>query len=102
MASPGKMGLMALAVLVPCAVLFGVATSGGRANGTTSKRVGGGGSAGRRLQSDTYAFATQTEMTICLTEDHSTDSATASGDQVRVFPLGICFFLSLVQRQLIL
>lgn len=85
MASPGKMGLMAMAILVPCAVLFGVATSGGRTNGTTSKAVDGGRSAGRRLQTATYAFATQLEMTICLTEDHGTDSATASGEQVCVF-----------------
>lgn len=86
MSSPGKMGLMAMAVLVACAVLIGVATSGGGTNGTTSKAVAGGGGAGRRLQTDTFAFATQLEMTICLTEDHGTDSATASGEQVRLIP----------------
>lgn len=89
MASAGKMGLMAMAVLVPCAVLFGVAKSGGGTNGMTSKAVDGASGAGRRLQTATYAFATQLEMTICLTEDHGTDSATASGEQVCVF-LSLC------------
>lgn len=83
MASPGKMGLMALAALVPCAVLIGVATSGQGMTGGTSNAVGAGRGAGRRLQTgETYAFATQTEMTVCLTEDHTTDSATATVDQV--------------------
>eukprot|EP00752_Nemacystus_decipiens_P002101 g2009.t1 len=89
MASPGKVGLMALAVLVPCAVLVGVVTSGGGANGTTLKAVDGGRGAARRLQTDNYAFATQLEMTICLTEDHGTDSATASGDQYKVAVMNI-------------
>lgn len=84
MASSGKMGLMAMAALVPCAVLIGVATSGGGTAGTVSKAVDGGRGAARRLQTDTIAFATQLEMTICLNLEHTTDSATASGDQVRV------------------
>lgn len=82
MASPGKMGLMALAVLVPCAVLIGVATSGQGMTGATSKAVGGERGEGRRLQTDTYAFATQLEMTVCLTEDHTTDSASSTPEQV--------------------
>lgn len=76
------MGLMALAVLVPCAVLIGVATSGQGMTGATSKSVGGGRGEGRRLQTETYAFATQLEMTICLTDGHTTDSATSTPEQV--------------------
>eukprot|EP00903_Cladosiphon_okamuranus_P018776 g17273.t1 len=50
----------------------------------TSKAVDGGRTAaGRRLQTTSYEFATQLEMTICLTEDHGTDSATASGEQFK-------------------
>lgn len=82
------MGLMALAVLVPFVVLVSVFTSGGgdlegAANGETSgrKAVEGGGASRRRLQT-TYDFATQLEMTVCLTEDHSTDSASVTAAQV--------------------
>lgn len=78
--NPGKMVLMALAALVPLLVLIGVSTSGNGMNGATSKAVDG---EGRRLQTATYDFATQLEMTICLTEEHTSDSATSTADQVR-------------------
>lgn len=100
MASPGKMGLMALAVLVPFAVLIGVATSGGATNGITSNAVDGVRSAGRRLQTANFSFATQLEMTICLAQDHGTDSATASGEQVRF--LGACFLALFVRERMIM
>lgn len=79
------MGLMALAVLVPFVVIVGVFTSGrgdldGAANGETSGRKAVEGR--RRLQT-TYDFATQLEMTVCLTEDHTTDSASVTAAQVR-------------------
>lgn len=83
-----KVGLLVLAVLVPFAVIVGVMTSGrgldsAAANGATSgrKAVDGGGQ-GRRLQTSEFDFATQLEMTVCLTDDHTTDSATVSADQV--------------------
>ncbi|CAM9969587.1 unnamed protein product [Ectocarpus sp. 4 AP-2014] len=78
---PGKLVLKALAALVPLMVLIGVSTSGNGMNGATSKAVDG---AGRRLQTATYDFATQLEMTICLTEEHTTDSATSTTDQLKV------------------
>lgn len=87
---------MALVGLVPFAVITGVVmTTGGveRAmmNGGTSvgtKAAEGGGAKGegregRRLQSTTYDFATQLEMTVCLQQGHSADSATIMGDEVR-------------------
>lgn len=77
---PGKLVLKALAALVPLMVLIGVSTSGNGMNGATSKAVDG---AGRRLQTATYDFATQLEMTICLTEEHTSDSATSTTGQVR-------------------
>lgn len=82
------MGLMALAVLVPFAVIVGIFTSGsgdleGAANGETSERKAVEGGASRRRLQTTYDFATQLEMTVCLTEDHTTDSASVSAEQVR-------------------
>lgn len=86
--SRGKMGLMALAVLVPFVVIVGIFTSGsgdleGAANGETSERKAVEGRASRRRLQTTYDFATQLEMTVCLTEDHTTDSASVSAEQVR-------------------
>lgn len=82
------MGLMALAVLVPLVVLVSVFTSGGgdlegAANGETSgrKAVEDGRASRRRLQT-TYDFATQLEMTVCLTDEHTTDSASVTAAQV--------------------
>lgn len=85
----GKMGLMAVAALIPFGVIMGVMMSKGgveerAVNGVTSARRAAGDrdEAGRRLQTATYDFATQLEMTVCLTEDHSSDAATASAEQV--------------------
>lgn len=91
--SPGKMGLMSLVVLVPVVVLFGFATSGGGWMGTdvTLKAVDGVAGTGRRLTTTSSAsettseqreFATQLEMTVCLTDDHNTDSASTTDEQV--------------------
>lgn len=82
------MGLMALAVLVPFAVIVGIFTSGsgdleGAANGETSERKAVEGGASRRRLQTTYDFATQLEMTVCLTEDHTTDSASVSAEQFK-------------------
>ncbi|CAM9861248.1 unnamed protein product [Scytosiphon promiscuus] len=79
--SRGKTGLMALAVLVPVVVLIGVATRGGGINRASSAAVDG--PEGRRLQTATYDFATQLEMTVCLTEDHSSDSASSTPEQFK-------------------
>lgn len=85
------MGLMSLAALVPLVVLIGVATSGGGMGGATLKAVDGVAGTGRRLTtssaSETTAseqrdFATQLEMTVCLTDDHNTDSASTTDEQV--------------------
>lgn len=80
--SVGKTGLMVLAVLVPVVVFLGVATSGGGINRASSAAVDG--LDGRRLQTATYDFATQLEMTVCLTEDHNTDSVSSTPEQVCV------------------
>ncbi|CAM9391550.1 unnamed protein product, partial [Hapterophycus canaliculatus] len=77
----GNAGLMALAVLVAVVVLIGVATSGGGRIGATSAAVDGQG--GRRLQTATYDFATQLEMTVCLTEDHNTDSVSSTPEEFK-------------------
>lgn len=93
--SAGKMGLMALAALVPFAVLLGIATSGGSGvgrSGATFKAVDGVAGTGRRLTTSSSAsdtasgqidFATQLEMTLCLSPGHNTDSASSTDEQVR-------------------
>ncbi|CAM9854723.1 unnamed protein product [Pylaiella littoralis] len=94
--SAGKMGLMALAALVPLAVLLGIATSGGSGvgrSGATFKAVDGVAGTGRRLTTSSSAsdtasgqidFATQLEMTLCLSPGHNTDSASSTDEQLKV------------------
>lgn len=85
-----KVGLMVLVALVPFVVIFGIvmtalATSNEETNGGMSREgssVADNTETGRRLQSSTYNFATQLEMTVCLNEMHSSDSATVSAEQV--------------------
>lgn len=38
----------------------------------------------RRLET-THDFATQLEMTVCLKDDHTSDSASLSGDEVSIY-----------------
>lgn len=74
------MGLMALVALVPFGVIMAVVWSG-RGEDVATRNGVATGQGQRRLQT-TYSFATQFEMTVCLTADHSTDSASVSADQV--------------------
>lgn len=82
------MGLMSLVAVVPILVLLGVANIGGGGagmDGATREAVDGVARAGRRLQTSSAAssdFATQLEMTVCLTDDHNTDSASTTPEQV--------------------
>lgn len=101
----GKMGLMALAALVPFAVIVGVTMSGnarsmdrGWRGGTSRKAVAGRGPDGRRLQTTTYDFATQLEMTVCLSADHSSESASSTPEQVRAWRGGGVRFMSVHYR----
>lgn len=96
---------MALVALVPFVVISTILFQGGEVerptNGRTSreKRQVEGLSRGakerqhgRRLQTS-YNFATQLEMTVCLSQDHSSDSAQSTPDQVRrdvVFQADLC------------
>lgn len=82
--------VMARHALIP-ALILGVAMTvlaeetaiGGAAAGQTYA-AGRDSNGGRRLQSTTYNFATQLEMTVCLSTDHSTDAASSTPDEVTV------------------
>lgn len=78
---------MAVAAMVLFGVMVSVMMSNGgveerAVNGVTSARRTAGGEEGRRLQAATYDFATQLEMTVCLTADHSVASAKISAEEV--------------------
>lgn len=95
--SRGSKGLMALVALVPFVVISTMLfQQGGRVNRATNGRTSRGKreaeglsrgakerQQGRRLQTSSYNFATQLEMTVCLSADHTTDSAQSTTVQVR-------------------
>ncbi|CAM9979445.1 unnamed protein product [Ascophyllum nodosum] len=83
---------MALAALLPIAVIVGIVLGGRGEHGPWHNRSYGRrgarpGFSGRRLQS-TSKFATQLEMTVCLTDDHTSESASSTADQWKTAIVG--------------
>ncbi|CAM9292357.1 unnamed protein product, partial [Discosporangium mesarthrocarpum] len=78
----GVLGLLALAALLPVGVVMSSGNDLGLATRPTAAGTGGRED-GRRLQVETYEFATQLEMTVCLSLVHTTDAATINQAQFK-------------------
>ncbi|CAM9568306.1 unnamed protein product [Choristocarpus tenellus] len=94
----GVVGLLLLAGLIPVGVIMRSGNEIGTTNRFSKQTAGLYSGQGRRLQTESFDFATQLEMTVCLHEDHTTDAATITPEQ---FKLAVATVLELDSMEFI-